>query len=225
MKISELLTESIVDEAETDPSIRKILQQKGYKYLGAGVDQTAYLAPDGMILKIFGTSRHAKPGSLELTKSQKTFKAYADYCKANPDNQFLPQFSDWAMFQYKGKPYLQIKMERLFPFNKGAAGWNDVLEAIADRAAYSKQPAAKKKFLDRYLNQSYDSWSVKRTEELLSHLGDEGFNKLWDTIYDLRQVSKKIGLGNLDLHSGNFMLGSDGEIVISDPFFAGWNAE
>jgi hypothetical protein len=41
----------------------------------------------------------------------------------------------------------------------------------------------------------------------------------------LKKVARKIGLGNLDLHSGNFMLGSDGEIVISDPFFAGWNAE
>jgi hypothetical protein len=175
-----------------------------------------------MILKIFGTSHAAKPGSLELTKSQKTFKAYADYCKAHPDNQFLPQFSDWTMFQYKNKPYLQIKMERLFPFKKGATGWNDVLEELADVAANSKSPASKKRFIDRYVENPY-GYYVDQGKQLLTHLGDDGFNKLWDTIYDLRQVSRKIGLSNLDLHSGNFMLGSDGEIVISDPFFAGWN--
>lgn len=222
MKITELITESVVDEAYTDDSISKILQQKGYKFLGKGVDQTAYLAPDGMILKIFGTSHAAKPGSLELTKSQKTFKAYADYCKAHPDNQFLPQFSDWTMFQYKNKPYLQIKMERLFPFKKGAQGWDDILERLADLAAYSKTPKAKEQFIKKYVNNTGGFYADKG-KELFIHLGDEGFNKLWDTIYDLRQVSKRIGLSNLDLHSGNFMLGSDGEIVISDPFFAGWN--
>lgn len=220
MKSSEFIA-----EAYTSDKIRGILQKKGYKFLGKGVDQTAYLAPDGMILKIFGTSHNAQKGSLELTKSQKTFKAYADYCKAHQNNPFLPQFSDWAMFQFEGKPYLQIKMERLFPFNKGAEGWNDILESIADNAERSKAPAAKQRWLKRYTNQSYDSWTQKKAEQLIMHLGEDGFNQLWDTIYDLRQVSRKIGLRNLDLHSGNFMLGSDGEIVISDPFFAGWNAE
>lgn len=220
MKSSEFIT-----EAYTSDKIRGILEKKGYKFLGKGVDQTAYLAPDGMILKIFGTSPYAKKGSMELTKSQKTFKAYADYCLAHPDNEFLPQFSDWAMFEFGGKPYLQIKMERLFPFKKGAEGWNEMLSSIADHAEHSKSPAAKKKWLDRNMGQSYDSWTQKKTEQLIMHLGEDGFNKLWDTIYDLRQVSKRIGLSNLDLHSGNFMLGSDGEIVISDPFFAGWNAE
>lgn len=219
MKINELL-----NEAYTSNKIRGILQKKGYKYLGKGAEQTAYLAPDGMILKIFGTSRHDTKGSMELTKSQKTFKAYADYCKAHANNPFLPQFSDWTTFEFEGKPYLQIKMERLFPFDKGARDWEEILELLADRAAYDKSPKAKQNFINRYINDDAPSdgeYFNDKGKELLTHLGDEGFNKLWDTIYDLRQVSRKIGLSNLDLHSGNFMLGSDGEIVISDPFFAG----
>ena len=219
MKVNEVL-----NEAYTSDKIREILQKKGYKFLGKGVDQTAYLAPDGMILKIFGTSQFAPKGSLNLTKSQKTFKAYADYCLAHQDNEFLPQFSDWNVFQFEGRPYLQIKMERLFPFKKGAEGWNDILERLADHAAYSKTPKAKEQFIKKYVNNTGGFYADKG-KELFIHLGDEGFNKLWDTIYDLRQVSRRIGLSNLDLHSGNFMLGSDGEIVISDPFFAGWNAE
>lgn len=224
MKILELISESIVDEAYTDEGIKKILLQKGYKFLGRGIEQTAYLAPDGMVLKIFGTSSSASPGSLKLTDSQKTFKAFADYCKAHPDNPFLPNFTDWATFQYKGKPYLQIKMERLFPFNKGSSGWDDILEDIAYRAESSKTPQEKKRFVDKYINRTNGFWDHMYQEEaqqLLTHLGDEGFNQLWDTIYDLGKVAKKIGLGNLDLHRGNFMLGSDGHIVISDPFYDG----
>ena len=209
-------------EAYTDRSIEGILKKKGYKKLGSGVDQTAYLAPDGMILKIFGTSRSAKNGSLQLTKAQKTFKAFADYCKAHSNNTFLPQFSDWNMFQYKDKPYLQIKMERLFPFTSGAEGINDLLENLAEYAEISNSPKAKERFINRYSDSA--GYYADAFNKLIGLVGEDGFNKLWDTIYDLKQVAKKVGLGNLDLHSGNFMLGSDGQIVISDPFFAGWGS-
>lgn len=216
--------EEFLSEAYTDPSIAGILKQKGYKKLGSGVDQTAYLAPDGMILKIFGTSRSSKEGSVQLTRAQKTFKAYADYCRAHPDNPFLPQFSDWNLFHYKGKPYLQIKMERLFPFTKGAAGINNVLAHIADKAEYGNSPKQKQEFIKGYVNKNWGQRNTDNFNNLIGLIGEDGFNKLWDTITDLKKVARKIGLGNLDLHSGNFMLGSDGEIVISDPFFAGWGS-
>lgn len=209
-------------EAYTDRSIEGILKKKGYKKLGSGVDQTAYLAPDGMILKIFGTSRSSKNGSVQLTKAQKTFKAFADYCKAHPNNPFLPQFSDWNLFHYKDKPYLQIKMERLFPFTSGAEGINDLLEKLAEYAEISNSSKAKERFINRYSDSA--GYYVDAFNKLIGLVGEDGFNQLWNTIYDLKQVAKKVGLGNLDLHQGNFMLGSDGQIVISDPFFAGWGS-
>jgi len=218
--------EEFLAEAYTDRSIDGILKKKGYKRLGSGVDQTAYLAPDGMILKIFGTKHTAKNGSLELTKAQKTFKAFADYCKAHPNNPFLPNFTDWNLFHYKDKPYLQIKMERLFPFKGGAEGINDLLENLADRAEISNSPKQKQSFIYRHTSDDGDvsNYYADAFKKLIGLIGEDGFNQLWDTIYDLGKVAKKIGLGNLDLHSGNFMLGSDGQIVISDPFFAGWSA-
>ena len=219
MKITEIL-----NEAYSDPNIRVELQKKGYKFLGKGVDQTAYLAPDGMILKIFGTGKSSKRGSGELSRAQKTFKAYADYCKAHPDNPFLPNFTDWTTFDYNGYTYLQIKMERLFPFPKKQ--WAEVLAAIADSAARSNAPETKKYFIDAILSgRNLSKSEQKSVNELLTHLGEEGFELLWDTIYDLKRVAKSIGLSNLDLHSGNFMLGEDGQIVISDPFFAGWGSD
>lgn len=215
----------LMKEAYTDPSIRDILKKKGYTKIGSGLDQTAYLAPDGSVLKIFGTSRNAK-NSIELTPAQKIFKAFADYCLAHPDNEFLPQFSDWTTFRYKGMPYLQIKMERLFPFSdggEGADGWNDILAKIAKEAEHSKTNEAKQEWLKKYIYTKRNDWVQEKAEQLIMHMGGNGFNKLWDTIYDLGQLANRIGLGNLDLHGGNFMLGSDGEIVIIDPFYAGRN--
>jgi len=226
--------EEFLSEAYSEPSIRDFLRKKGYKLLGSGMDQTAYLAPDGMILKIFGTSNSSKPGNLQLTTAQQTFKAFADYCNKHPDNPFLPQFSDWNVFEYKGKPYLQIKMERLFPFKGATQDIDEVLENIADEAEHTNSPKTKEKFIKRHLTaydpmNSFDVESespeyVDAFKRLIGLIGRDGFDTLWDTIFDLKKVAKSIGLSNLDLHSGNFMLGSDGQIVISDPFYAGWSS-
>jgi hypothetical protein len=226
--------EEFLSEAYSDIGIRDILRKKGYKFLGSGVDQTAYLAPDGMILKIFGTKRSTKPGNLELTKAQKTFKAFADYCNKHSNNPFLPQFSGWNVFEYKGKPYLQIKMERLFPFTGATQDIDEVLEKIADSAEFTNSAEAKERFINSHLkvynpNKGYDPESepsehVEAFKKLIGLIGRDGFDTLWDTIFDLGKVAESIKLSNLDLHSGNFMLGSDGQIVISDPFYAGWSA-
>lgn len=213
MKSNEILLEYYVD-----PGIVDILTTKGYKRLGRGQDQIAFLEPStGMVLKIFGSSESGDKG---FTKPQMSFKVFADYCQEHPDNEFLPQFSGWETFKFKGRNYLQIRVERLFPF-PGVEKWAQVLEEMTYYAERSKSPVAKKKFIDN--NIGYNKWDNPnlQVEQLLSHLGEDGFNKLWDTINDLSKVAKKNRLF-LDLHSGNFMMGSDGEIVISDPFFTGW---
>jgi predicted unusual protein kinase regulating ubiquinone biosynthesis (AarF/ABC1/UbiB family) len=54
----------------------------------------------------------------------------------------------------------------------------------------------------------------------MTYLGKDGLEKIWKTMVDLYKIANRSGF-HLDLHPGNFMLGSDGHIVISDPFFAG----
>jgi hypothetical protein len=215
---------STITEADFSPGIKSTLIQKGYKFLGKGVDQQAYLAPDGTVLKIFGT-RDDSRGSMELTRAQEAFKLFADFCRANPNNPFLPEFSDWNMFHYDKKPYLQIKTERLFEFTGSYNQWADVLEDIADRAVSGGDDLRKQNWLKNFVvDPAYPLYSPSKTnaaQELVVHLGEEGFNQLWDTIAQLGKVARRNGI-RMDLHSGNFMLGSDGHIVISDPFFTGW---
>lgn len=208
MKITEILSESYMD-----PQIRKILVRKGYKFLGKGVDQMAFLAPDGWILKIFGST--SRSGNRGLSQGQRAFKAFADYCMANPSNPFLPNFGGWETFEFEGRTYLQIRVERLFPFQRGSGqGWGRLLELLADYAQSSTSTV--------YKNQSVrDIMGSRNGAEFLSYLGQKGFNTLYQTISDLSGISRKNGFGGLDLHSGNFMLGSDGHVVISDPFYVG----
>ena len=212
----------ILREAGTDPGIDQALRQKGYKRLGKGTDQNVYLEPGtGLILKIFRSSPSGE-GSDRITPGQNTFKAFADYCIAHPNNEFLPDFHGWETFKFNGYIYLQIRMERLFEFSGSGQGyWADFLEDLASSARFSNNPHTKELFIDSWGAQDEDNDETSGSE-MFSMLGTDGFNQLWDTIYELSKHADQGGF-KVDLHAGNFMMGSDGHMVISDPFFLGWN--
>jgi hypothetical protein len=219
--------EFLVESDDIPLVLINLMKRKGYTQLGEpGADAAAFLEPGtGLVLKIFGT----RDGSEVMTHDQMIFKEFADYCMANPNNPFLPQFFGWETFHFDGNTYLQIRMERLFEFTN--ASWGDQLEGIANSARYSNEPYKKQRYLDNVMDYDSDNYAddegfedSKDEEnagvELLTHLGTKGFNLLWDTIHDLAIIAGHGGF-RLDLHCGNFMLGSDGEIVINDPFWSG----
>jgi len=210
-----------INEAMIDRGIGNHLRDKGYKKIGSGADQSAWLEPNtGLILKIFGTAEWSTAG--ELTKAQRAFKKFADYCMANQNNPFLPQFLGWEKFEYKGSNYLQIRCERLFEFsNKGKTqDWARELALIAEWAGDGKTVAEYIKF--RESKKSYYEMPESQYRELMTYIGGEDkLALLWNTIKDLNRIAHS-GEFNVDLHPGNFMLGSDGHIVISDPFYTGY---
>ena len=214
MKISEILT-----EAQMNPGIKKVLTQKGYKFLGHGQDQDAYLAPDGTILKIFGFER----GSQGLSLGQRSFVDFANFCRANPNNPFLPQFGGWEPFDFQGQRYIQIKCERLFDLGKSKLhGVAEQLENLVDDIDRWGAVKGLNNFLNDNVDDEYaDTGYRNETGKLVMLMGGEGQLKLFaQTVEQLAKLARKRRY-RLDLHSGNFMLGSDGEIVINDPFFTG----
>ena len=209
MRVTEIIT-----EAQHSAEIKQILLDKGYEYLGQGLDQMAFAEPgSNTVLKIYGTSEGARLG--ELTEKQKSFKTFYDAVKSDPTNEFLPEIYGYNLFNFKGKPYLQIRMERLFPFKNGAEGWNELLEIMAYKAESGRTVA-------EYLNDLENSIenSISDDDELVTlimHLGTKGLTKMYETIQHLYTIAKKNGYA-LDLHMGNFMLDSDGNPVIVDPY-------
>lgn len=205
----------ILSEAEHSSEIKQILLDKGYVFLGKGVDQMAFAEPgsNNTVLKIFGTSERAQPG--ELTDKQKSFKTFYDAIKADPTNEFLPEIYGYNLFNFKGKPYLQIRMERLFPFENGAEGWNLLLDKMSVKVEFGTT-------VEEYLNGLENSIenSILNNDALVTlimHLGTEGLTKMYETIQHLYKIANKNGYA-LDLHMGNFMLDSDGNPVIVDPY-------
>jgi hypothetical protein len=208
-----------IKEAFMDPDVRSAFEQQGYKFLDSGVDQDVFLAPDGTILKIFGSEEGSAAGS--YTKGQQSFIDFANYCMAHPNNLFLPEFTGIEQFEFKGRHYLKIGCERLFEINQKHSSYLSLpLETIE---SLLHRPAG---FIIDYIEQQIehdiDGWGDdEEFAQFILYIG--GVDQLSDliiTMKDLQRISLRRGY-RFDLHTGNFMLGSDGNIVINDPFFTG----
>ena len=185
-------------------SIASILSSKGYKKLGSGVEAEAWLAPDGTVLKLITTS------------GKNSFVIFANYCQANPNNPFLPQFGGWQRFKLPRSidghdEGLQIRTERLFELPL----WlGEILVSVVGVARNFTGTDAIDKIFGRRLDNQDD---LAQLIVLLG--GKQELLKLIKTINELEKIADKYGY-RLDLHPGNFMLGSDGHIVINDPFYS-----
>jgi hypothetical protein len=192
--------------SKTSNKVDKILKAKGYKRLGAGVDQTAYLEPGtGYVLKVFGTQ-----GGESFSADQKMFFAWAKYCMKNTDNPFLPRFAGYESFVLDGDRYLQIRQEPLKPL--GVVG--HVLELLA--TAIEEEGIQTLEEAEEFIK-DFNEQYVPALKKLKQQLGPGGVELMFSTMLRLYKVGKKNGWF-FDLHAGNFMQRSNGTPVIVDPW-------
>jgi len=210
MKSNEFIIESLEEEtldefSTTDSGIRTALEKQGYKFLGKGVDQSAYSEPGtGKVLKIFGTQSNTRgTGGETLSTDQKMFVTYAKYCMQNANNPYLPKFDGFERFVFNDHTYFQIRMEHLS--DSGDLGY-----AVWDIERMVKRIGAKTSQV--FSQEEKDSWKL-----LVKKLGIDGTKLLMKTIIHLHAAGKKKGYG-FDLHNENVMVRGDGTPVIVDPW-------
>jgi hypothetical protein len=211
----------------TEPAIRRDLVAKGYRFLGQGVDQMAFMAPDGDVLKVFGTQCKGNNERPKISKDQKMFRFYAEYCQRNANNPHLPRIHGWETFVYPTrwgwdpntyKPktkqclYLQIRTEPLKKFNNRFArlfqemsdtvtlgvDWKYFHEDMQEGDVYDVNP-------DWYRRLTNNADSVSR------------MHRLYMTMDALYQIGRERGY-RWDLHGDNIMARGDGTPVITDPW-------
>ena len=218
MKIHEFIPEEQLDEAVIDQKIREILEDKGYKFLGAGIDQQAYLEPSsGQVLKIFGTQFGkglTTSGKPQFTKGQKMFFFWAKYCMDRQNNPFLPKFYGFESFMFNGNPYLQIRQEKL--------NENDVIGLAVARAGVNISWSAHRLNASNVFHElgtEAEHDGEKWFNQLTKNLGREKTALLLSTILDLFNISDKKNW-YWDLHNDNVMSrGSDFPVIV-DPWVA-----
>jgi hypothetical protein len=213
MKSTEIIPEAVLDEySVTDKGIIDHLTSKGYKLLGSGVDQTAFLEPDGTVLKIFGTQldtsipkeKNQKP---TFSNDHKMFFVWAKYCNSHASNPFLPKFSGFESFYWNDRVYLQIRQERLWKLSRDTA---DMMEELG----YKAMDGVSFKTAYEEVGDFWPEQMIKLEDEV----GMQGLKLLYQTLKKLNQIAVQNGWTN-DLHRGNFMSrGKNNFPVITDPW-------
>jgi hypothetical protein len=217
MRSTEFVPEEVLDEfSNTDKSIVSHLKKQGYKLLGQGVDQTAFLEPGGTVLKIFGTQSDTKaPGTPDkkpkFSADHKMFFRWAEYCNKNKNNPFLPKFSGFESFYWKDRVYLQIRQEMLKPIaGPGATLLSKFAEAIYGDFIETLPE------LEKWMAEFAPSY-MPNLQQLKKQLGPKGLQLLFSTMLKVYRIGDQRGY-MFDLHAGNFMARSDGTPVILDPW-------
>ena len=197
-------------ESYIDPNIRKYLERRGYKYLGKGVDQMAFLEPGtGYVLKVFGTSHDETNGN--FTEEHHMFKVWVEYCERNKSNPMIPKIFGWEAFEYNDQKHLQIRMEKLSPLD---AKLGDGISEMAYYSNINSNPEAREKFYQDMMNQTHKH---KNVSDLVTKVGKDRLELYWKTLRDLSKLRQQYNFG-WDTKPDNFMKRSNGDIVLVDPF-------
>jgi len=218
MKINEIKNiEALNEYSNLARGIKAELEEKGYTYLGQGVDQVAYLEPGtGQVLKIFGTRDETKgSGGITLSEDQKMFYIWANFCMKNSNNKFLPKFDGFEKFIFDNHTYLQIRQE--FLVDSGAIGY---------------QLAALNRLINGYSNKVLSSEDIydiieeecsRYTEDAMvfaaakQYLGEAELRQFINTVVALMKISRS-KKWTWDLHRHNIMKRKDGTPIIVDPW-------
>ena len=206
-----MLSHEIIDEeTHIDKGINARLKELGYKLLGAGADQQAWLEPStGYVLKIFGTSSNGT-----FSNSQKMFYKWAKFCEKNKDNEFLPKFYGIETFVFNNDNYIQFRQEKLV---KTSDKMQEITQAMIN---YAEDGTPFKEFISELKNDRWGNYGV-----ITSYIKDEKnlkwMKKFYKTAHALKKIADKKGWV-YDIHEDNVMMRPDGTPVIIDPWFAGW---
>ena len=209
MRAVEFIIENTIDEmaGEVHGGIWAYLHDKGYKFLGGGIDKQVFLEPGtGNAFIVFGTRR----GYTEFTPDQKMFADWVRYCEQHSNNPHLPKFSGLESFVYRGQTYIQSRME---PLKEASKNIGDILHFIVD---YSDAPGTN--YMDVILDMLDDTSIPDTFDQVIEKLGGaKSAAGLIDTVREVVQFGMKHGF-SIDLHRGNYMQRADGTIVVNDPY-------
>lgn len=209
---------SLEEDSYFDPGIREHLKNRGYKFLGQGVDQMAFREPDtGQVLKIFGAG----------AQGQKMFKIWAGYCQDRPGNPFLPKFYDYESFQFRGKNYFQIKQEPLaensamaLPVSRLALYIDMMPRLVTDPdqvPVLMLDPEQRDRYFRPLLGARYLR-SLNQALANLEYLPRRQLALLIATLCEIVARGKDFGWQN-DLHVGNIMFRGKTPVIM-DPWVA-----
>jgi hypothetical protein len=180
------------DELSVSQRIQDYFVDRGYKYLGDGRDQIAFLSPRGTVVKVLGIGEDER---------EDIVKSYVGFFSRNQRNPHYPRIYNAGDFTVDGETYFVYEMEYLNP----VSGEGPILEYLEDLMSS----------LDRDGDRGVNAFRQNRT--LPPGLSEPEVDGLVAATYDLDDALG--GQAPLDLRSiENLGRRKDGQIVIIDPY-------
>ena len=180
------------DELSVSQRIQDYFVNRGYRYLGEGRDQIAFLSPRGTVLKVLGIGEDER---------EDIVKSYVGFFLRNQRNPHYPRIYNAGDFEVDGETYFVYEMEYLSP----VSGEDRVLEYIEDLMSAINYSG------ERGLE------AFRKNRPLPPGLSEQEVDGLVMATQDLEDAIG--GQAPLDLRSiENLGRRKDGQIVIIDPF-------
>lgn len=208
------------------------MKDLGFTCHGTGWDKSVWMNDKNEIALVVGPLNDAR---------SEVFTEWMIYCVDNRNNKFLPDISvpQEVVNPSTGTKVLIAKSERLFEMDSISEHVGSALSFIASEAeAFANKKPSFASAIDMYLadpaaledgnkellgrrGRIFFSQTALRIasgfEYLILHMGIGDLKQLASAIFDVVQEGGKHGFEQ-DLHSDNFMIASDGGIVINDPW-------
>ena len=219
-----------VSEAAVGPAFKEIvghLKSLGYEHIGSGADARVWAKEASYVIKILMPD---KPNGA----AEHVFKKFYEFCESNPTLTCLPVFNEVNTIDIAGADYIQIDMERLSPIAKfsfeEAVIWyfSDFVQAQDPWNAVDYAlglPDTWEDYFGTRKDKTKLATNFANTWQSLS--GSDGANpqKLQElkTLYKVLSMlysTGKINKFGWDVHTENVMQRGNGELVITDPWFA-----
>jgi hypothetical protein len=192
MRAQEFVTElNDEDELNVSQRIQDYFAERGYRYLGEGRDQIAFLSPRGTVLKVLGIGENER---------EDIVKTYVGFFLRNQRNPHYPRIYNAGNFEVDGESYFVYEMEYL----DRISGEDRVLEYIEDlmtalpRGEQALEAFYKNKPRPPELSEQQVDGLVFATQDLEDAVGGQA-------PLDLRSIE-------------NLGRRKDGQIVIIDPY-------
>lgn len=209
-----------VDEmaGEIHGGVRHALEDKGYRYLGGGIDKQAWLEPGtGQVLLVFGYRGKGE----DFSPDQRMFINWINYCNENRNNPHLPRFSGFESFEFHGKKYIQARMEKLSKIPLDARWVVTHLTFDEFKTLNVKQAMEKLSVWahdDKMRLGSPSDTKPISAEYAIELLGGvKRAKSLLQTVFAVKQFAAEHGY-EMDLHQDNYMQRDNKTIVVNDPF-------
>ena len=197
------------------------LKSLGYKLSGSGLDSLVWTKDEGSVIKMI------IPYQSRADRADSSFLLFYKFCQEHKDSPYLPKFIDiggkhHTLFEFNGKKYRQIAMEKLTPIPKNTLMskiYGKMIDLLSSESDWEK---TKNRLVDPDTWTPVDQWATYSTRPIKQIMSNPETEKVYHGLYEIMKKLHDLGYRNrymFDRNPDNLMLRGNTPVV-TDPWYS-----